>query len=422
MPANRLSRTARAGTRAVDRARDSAQLSSARPSRKPERSTTPGRRRDRDRNTTNTTDSQPPPQMTTLTPTSEMIDERRQDALDRSRSRYDDAIEDLMTSAQRGFEQEFGRRGLDMEDFDYLLDPALEDIRRGVGRFREGDAIREREGADPIQVPASQTQSIMGQTLGVHDAADALNNLQSGGGALFQGGQSGTTDNADLSQVGTQFEPRDFDFDFDETQPASILDDYQQQRRAQYGQAIDEFAPEGFAQERVGSDFGQSDIDRLHDEAMRDAQRFVERAHARGNLTDSGLNTAMGGLRDQSEDARTQLSDVADTQRGTLRDRLANIGQEAREGASRFQLGQQFDPSSFEGRIDDRLSQGREQFGSRVRSQAPMDSLFDQGGLISQAGVGQGVQNPGRQSLVGALSERNQGRDQPRGLGNRGTF
>ncbi len=198
-------------------------------------------------------------------------------------------------------------------------------------------------------------------------------------------------------------------------------------RRRGFEQDIQGYAPQGFARERLPDTFDDAVLSAILDEQYAPAQQSILNAQARGNLSDSGFQSAQELLGSQrtAADARLQQlgGGVLEQGRGDLRE----IADQAYSGASSYELGDTFDPNRFKGQIDDRFGEFSGGLEGNIRNTLGGEGLFDIGRILQQAGINQGVHNPATSGsnpnqLLDAFANRDGERNQRRGLSSQGTF
>ena len=179
---------------------------------------------------------------------------------------------------------------------------------------------------------------------------------------------------------------------------------------------VNRVAPTGFERTRTPDSVVDPIIESIIGEQYGGAKGQLEASRARGGLTDSGFNAALGQLDTRRSGARAQfdpiVSSVLEGARGAQRD-YAGTG---RERAGSLQLGQTFDMGEFETGLGEVESREEGALGGRIRSLGP-SSLFNVGELLNLGGQAQGPQNA---PIV--ATPRDQQRGQKRGLGTTGAF
>lgn len=163
--------------------------------------------------------------------------------------------------------------------------------------------------------------------------------------------------------------------------------------------------------------------------SFTDAQSALDRAKARGSLTDAGYNAGLGYLGDQNKAAL----DTAQTLGGAVltRDRgaLSGIKDNALTTAGGWDFGQKFDPNTYLDQYTTKKGALTEGLGGEISNALAGQKFFDVGDILTKAGYAQGAQNvnplqSGFQTpALGALqAERDKNRGSPRGLGGTGVF
>jgi len=216
---------------------------------------------------------------------------------------------------------------------------------------------------------------------------------------------------------------RNFDQFFNTGIAPDVLDTRQSQLRNQFLNQLDDRFGSGFELEAVPGSFDDAAIEQVLDQAYQEALQGVERSRSRGQLTDSGFNRAVEELGTQRQGGATDLDAAGQSIIEDIRNQLSELATGARAGASSFRLGQDFDPNRFFNEFETITGSPTADIAARLRSAVPASSIFNPGEAITVGGSRQGLVNPGRNSLIGALSNRAAGdRNQQRGVGNVGVF
>jgi hypothetical protein len=160
-----------------------------------------------------------------------------------------------------------------------------------------------------------------------------------------------------------------------------------------------------------------------------DAFNSLERAKARGSLTDTGYNAGLSYLGDQN---KTALS-TAQTLGGAVleRDRgaLSGIKNNALTTAGGWDFGQSFDPNKYLTDYATKKGSLTEGLGGEISSALAGQNWFNVGDVLTKAGYAQGAQNvkplqSGFQTpaLATLQDERKKNAASERGLGGTGVF
>lgn len=184
------------------------------------------------------------------------------------------------------------------------------------------------------------------------------------------------------------------------------------------------FAGPGFASSAIPIDFTgdqSSVISSILSGASTEPNAFLDRALARGQLTDVGYGAAKSRLANQTSIAQGKLNEAGTGILDAMRDRLRGVGDRARDAISTAT--ESFDLTPYRNEIDSLKGQlGSEGFKSKLLSQVSPESLFDTGNLISAGGTAQGQTNSQNPFVLQALQDRNKGKSNARGIGSTGSF
>jgi hypothetical protein len=201
-----------------------------------------------------------------------------------------------------------------------------------------------------------------------------------------------------------------------------VLGNATTQARNQYGNQVNQFAGNGFADQRVGSTMDDSYLENILMEQYNPALQQIQRAFDRGTLNEQGFTTAQNSLNSQRSAAMSNLQTTGGGVLQALRDQLSGIGNEARTGASSYNLGQQFDPNSYKSRIDTTYNEGLAGLEGNIRNAVGGQQFFDIGSILSSGGIGQGTTAGGNRAMFDAFQESEADRNKQRGLGTQGVF
>ncbi len=221
----------------------------------------------------------------------------------------------------------------------------------------------------------------------------------------------GTIPNLDAAP-GTFFTPGAFNL---------ALDTARNAERAGFQTQINTIAPEGFARGRLGESMDDDIINAILGEQRGEASNTIQGARARGLLTDAGFNDAQRRLETSAPGALSSLSEVGSGILSQGRTGLRDVVGEGRTNAGLFELGGTFNPESVRTNLDERQAEFTTGLEGRIRSAAPT-GLFNVDDILSRSQAGQGVINTAGASLGEVLAQREQRKQQPRGLGTQGAF
>lgn len=184
-------------------------------------------------------------------------------------------------------------------------------------------------------------------------------------------------------------------------------------RRNQYGQEVDKFTGNGFADKEVGGDFDDSYLKGIYDEQYGDASSQLQRALARGNLSPVGASLAQRQLESQGRAGMSRLQDLGGGVLSRYRTELNDIGTRAKTDAGRYELGSTFNPEDYRQQINTKKGEFGQRVEGDVRDATRGENIFNVDDIIGKAGVSQGVYNPSTAAatasgspIFGALSAR----------------
>lgn len=195
----------------------------------------------------------------------------------------------------------------------------------------------------------------------------------------------------------------------------------QDDRRSTYKNAVaNRFSP-GFEQNYFKSDADDPFINDFMNRQKQDALQYVKRAQDRGMLDNTGYGAAMQRIGEMESSGRATANKLGDAVLQGNRTRLTDIANEAKAGAGSYELGQSFDPNTFNTKFDETLGGLQGSLEGDVRGALDGQKFFDVGDIITRAGGAQGATNPKMESLD-ALAARDKVRNAPRGVAGGGTF
>jgi hypothetical protein len=373
-----------------------------------------------------------------VAPSPTLTDSARQRGIQQAQAIFDDQVQSAIEEARASFEQGAQQRGLSMQDRAFVGGPTIDelfsqenvtsainrpdDFSQFVSAPQDADVPQkvwtERDRpAGEITLP-SVTQAY-GERFGVNNLSpDDILWGQSGPPSVNSAVDQFNLDRSGIEQAAQS--------DFDPGQATrNTFSQAQERARNELGQQLNEFASPGFAQNVIGQDFGQSDVDAILNEQFNQARGVLENAGARGQITDQGFSSGIEAIGGQRETAQAELSDAAQGIRGNLRQSLRDRASRARENAANFELGGNFNPQDVGQQLQSIEQRGAENFRGNLRGDVSIDELFSPEEAITTAGQAQGQANQGRLSLIGALQNRNRRPGQnnrERGLGTQGSF
>lgn len=226
----------------------------------------------------------------------------------------------------------------------------------------------------------------------------------------------------DLEQSGKSY---GMDTAFSTDLGANILDDIRNAQIRDNKKAVGQYAPDNFGQSAFASTADDAVIDAILDEQFGGASDAIMRAYDRGTLNQQGFDYAMNNLNTQKSAAMSQLQDIGGGVLSGYRDQLQDVADSAYSGASSWDFGDTFDPSSYQSQLDTLQGELGGALEGDLRTAVGGQQFFDTSGLISKAGVSQGQQNTGlggSGGLLASLQDRKKKEEDQRGLGTQGSF
>lgn len=203
-----------------------------------------------------------------------------------------------------------------------------------------------------------------------------------------------------------------------------VLDRSRDLQRRQYENQIRGFAPEGFALDLIPDTADDPILQSILTPQFEEANTRLQSAFNLGNLSRSGLDTARRNLEEQRTSALSNLNQVGGDVLSQGRQSLRDIRGRGLETAGAFELGQQFNPGTYQERINTQLGDFTSNLEGSIRNAIGSEPLFDVNRIL--ASTRQSAFNPARDTgapgLLQALTERDRKREEQRGVGNTGAF
>jgi hypothetical protein len=169
-------------------------------------------------------------------------------------------------------------------------------------------------------------------------------------------------------------------------------------------------------------------IDAILGRQSGEAQAQLERARARGNLTDTGFQSGVGRISELERSARAQAQALGDSVIERFRGRAGDVRNRALERAGSLDIFEpDFDITPFSRELEEVRGTFNNNLGGEIEGALAGQSFFDIGDILNRAGVAQGSQNPSATnelSPAAALAERQrrQREQAQRGVGGEGSF
>jgi hypothetical protein len=138
-------------------------------------------------------------------------------------------------------------------------------------------------------------------------------------------------------------------------------------------------ADDPYIQETLGKERGKAD-------------EYLGNLLKRGVITDTGYKGGVGAIEEQVPNVQGQLTDIGDALIEAQRGKLTGLADRARNTASTLDVGQTFDPTSYDKQLHDVTADFGAGFGGKFNAAVPED-LFDFSKIQQKAGAAQGAQN-----------------------------
>lgn len=194
--------------------------------------------------------------------------------------------------------------------------------------------------------------------------------------------------------------------------------------RSRLGSQVDELFPQDFSSSRIPDTMDDAIIESLIGSRFEDATGFLDRAMSRGQLAESGYGRAYDDLLEQRTASNSRLQDLGLGVLDKGRQQLSSIGDEARQGASSFELGSSFDPNTFTSKADNAFSQFSSGLEGSILSALGSDPIFNPQASFSLGASSQSAFNPTQSAtgLTEAIRAQRERQREDRGIGNQGAF
>jgi hypothetical protein len=163
--------------------------------------------------------------------------------------------------------------------------------------------------------------------------------------------------------------------------------------------------PMGFESTYIPDTADDALIQSIIGEQFGEAGEYLDRAKARGTLNDTGYGSATRALGQQKAGAIERANTLGLGVLETGRQGLKDIDKQARQGLTNWDFGDQYDPSSYAGKIKTGANTFTSGLEGKLRNAFGSTEFFDPEALIAKGGKTQGAVNPGATALQDAMSE-----------------
>ena len=213
----------------------------------------------------------------------------------------------------------------------------------------------------------------------------------------------------------------DFTAQFGDPFVDSVINTLQSRERGNYTRALRDAFGTDFADRTFSTTADDPYVDAILGRQRTEAADTLERAKARGQLNESGFTRAFERLGELEKAGRSTAQSLSDAVIQNRRSDVNTMIQDAFGRAGGVELGQSFDPSSYIGRVNQRVGEFQSGLEGDITSALSGQQFFDIGDIITRGGQAQGIANP-TPSYLDALAARTQLRETQRGAGQGGTF
>lgn len=204
---------------------------------------------------------------------------------------------------------------------------------------------------------------------------------------------------------------------------ASGLDNYQTNKRATFNSQVQSKFNPGFENSLIADTADDPILNSILGTQRENATKQLDFNRARGLLNDSGYNTAMGEINNQSNAGMSTLTGIGDSILGKSRQALSGIKGEAGSTASNWTLGMAApNLDDFYSRAKTKADTDIRNLDGSIRSALGSTNLFDVAGAIAKGGTAQGPINLTTAESMPGMPQINKKTQTNRGLGSGGTF
>lgn len=170
---------------------------------------------------------------------------------------------------------------------------------------------------------------------------------------------------------------------------------YDAERSAYQGKntrTLNQLFGDDYADTRIGNNLDDDTIAAILGEKKGTAEQYVKNLLDRGVVTQSGYAAALKNVQDQQAGAQARLTELGNGLLAGGRTDLNKIITGAKGTAANLDLGDIFDPYSYQSKVDTEFQNFINGLGTNLRAATPSD-LFSTSGLAGIAGASQGGQN-----------------------------
>lgn len=189
------------------------------------------------------------------------------------------------------------------------------------------------------------------------------------------------------------------------------LDDLRDTKRSTYKSTFDKFAPIGFENDRIQDTSDDDILNSILGTQYEGARGQADALKARGAITDQGYAADLGALDRQKAGVNSRLQDLGSVQLNTGRKKLIDTANEGRSRADAYNLGDEFDPYSYDSKIQGAYGDWQSHLRDSILGAVGDNNFFDTSNFLNTAGAAQGAQNT--KTVAGALLDENTKKKNP---------
>lgn len=190
-------------------------------------------------------------------------------------------------------------------------------------------------------------------------------------------------------------------------------------RRANFTRQATSAFGDNFERGLFGDDADDPFIDAVLGRQRGEAVRSLDLARQRGSLDERGYTAAMARLGEMESAGRATGNTLGGSVIQGYREQVRGIGDRAREAASGYTLGGDFNLGGYTNELNSRVGDLRGRLEGDVNTALSGQQFFDLGDILTRGGSAQGPVNP-RTSMADVLAERERVRNTDRGVGGGG--
>jgi hypothetical protein len=195
----------------------------------------------------------------------------------------------------------------------------------------------------------------------------------------------------------------------------AALEQGAQDRRQRFLRDVDTLFGPDAERQYIPDTAGRDIIDRVLNTQRDEALSAIDRARARGNLTEMGMSGALQRIGELEKAGRQQASSLVANALQGIRDEFGSIRNRARNAAQSYMPGDSFSLEPFAAQKQSFLDTLNERIPGAAYNALAGQSFFDIGDILTRGGRLQGAQNPRIAAFV--PPQRSGSEESRRGLG-----